>query len=219
MYHVGIRVAPQDRRLSDEEWGEIAREMVDAAGLAPAGDPRAVRWVAVRHADDHIHVVATMARQDGLKPDVNYDIPRMQARARVLEERYGLRRLVSGDRTASQWLTQAEIEKTQRGEREVPARTELGRLVRRAAATAGSDEEFFAAVQACGVRLKVRTGERGRATGYAVALPGDRTAGRTAVWYSGSRLAPDLSLPRVRERWTTPTPTPVAVDATWLRCR
>jgi hypothetical protein len=202
VYHLGIRVAPQDRVLTDQEWAEIAREMVDAAGLAPAGDPRGVRWVAVRHAPDHIHIVATMARQDGRKPALHDDIPRMQARARQLEVRYGLRQLTSGDRTASQWLTRAELEKTERSGLEAPARTELGDLVRRAGAAAGSEEEFFALVEAAGVRVKVRRGQGGEATGYAVALPGDRTAARTAVWYSGSRLAPDLSLPRVRERWT-----------------
>ena len=34
-------------------------------GLAPHGDASAVRWVAVRHDDYGIHVVATLVRQDG----------------------------------------------------------------------------------------------------------------------------------------------------------
>jgi hypothetical protein len=38
---------------------------MDRVDLAPAGDEEAVRWVAVRHADDHIHIVATLARADG----------------------------------------------------------------------------------------------------------------------------------------------------------
>jgi hypothetical protein len=33
-------------------------------GLAPEGDPDGVRWVAVRHADNHVHAVATLVRQD-----------------------------------------------------------------------------------------------------------------------------------------------------------
>jgi hypothetical protein len=37
-------------------------------GFAPKGDEAGVRWVAFRHADDHIHIVATLARQDGARP-------------------------------------------------------------------------------------------------------------------------------------------------------
>jgi len=34
---------------------------MDRTGLAPFGDALGVRWVAVRHAADHIHLVATLA--------------------------------------------------------------------------------------------------------------------------------------------------------------
>ncbi len=51
-----------DRWLSDAEWADIAETYLDRMGLAPRGDDLGVRWVAVRHADDHMHVVATLAR-------------------------------------------------------------------------------------------------------------------------------------------------------------
>jgi hypothetical protein len=54
-----------DRYLSDGEWRDIAATYLDRIGLAPRGDDLGVRWVAVRHAADHVHVVATLARQDG----------------------------------------------------------------------------------------------------------------------------------------------------------
>ncbi|WP_433347275.1 hypothetical protein ACQP25_29610 [Microtetraspora malaysiensis] len=41
---------------------------MNRTGLARDGDDDGVRWVAVRHADDHIHIVATLARQDRTKP-------------------------------------------------------------------------------------------------------------------------------------------------------
>ncbi|MFJ8888221.1 hypothetical protein ACIRJR_33130 [Streptomyces sp. NPDC102402] len=44
--------------------------------------------------------------------------------------------------------------------------------------------------------------------GYAVALPGDRAdRGTRPVWFSGSKLAYDLSLPRIRERFDLPAGT------------
>jgi uncharacterized protein (DUF1778 family) len=60
---IGLRLADGDRRSSDAEWSQAARDVVDRTGFAPADDPGACRWVAVRHADDHIHIVVVLARQ------------------------------------------------------------------------------------------------------------------------------------------------------------
>jgi hypothetical protein len=38
----------------------VAAEIMHRTGLAPCGDDAAVRWVAVRHAADHVHIVATI---------------------------------------------------------------------------------------------------------------------------------------------------------------
>jgi hypothetical protein len=65
VWHCPVRAAPEDRILSDAEWAEVATQIMDRTGLAPQGDESGVRWVAVRHAPDHIHLVATLARQDG----------------------------------------------------------------------------------------------------------------------------------------------------------
>ncbi|MFC8996319.1 hypothetical protein ACFT7U_11515 [Streptomyces rochei] len=53
----------------------------------------------------------------------------------------------------------------------------------------------------------------GNVTGYSVAMPGDRDGGQRAVWFPGARLAFDFSLPRVRERWTTPVSVPTIAPA------
>ncbi|WP_435137802.1 relaxase/mobilization nuclease domain-containing protein [Actinacidiphila sp. bgisy144] len=201
VYHVPVRLDPGDRILSDDEFADVAREIMDAVGIAKKGDPMGARWVAVRHADDHIHIVATLARQDGRVPDVRRDYKKMQARARELEKRYGLRRLSSGDKTASRWPTSEELGKAERHGRDETPRETLQRRVREAAAGARSDGEFFAAIEQAGIRLRKRVAPDGTVTGYSVALPGDRTGAGRAVWFPGTKLAPDLSLPRVRERW------------------
>jgi MobA/VirD2-like, nuclease domain len=202
VYHVPVRLDPGDRKLTDDEWADIAREVMHATGVAPKGDPMGARWVAVRHADDHIHIVATLARQDGLKVHLSQDKIKMQACARELEKRYGFRQLRSGDKTASRWPTTAEAEKAARLGRAEAPRLTLQRTVRRAAAGAQSDDDFFGAIRSAGLRLDIRSTAGGAVTGYSVALPGDRTGAGRAVWFRGSSLAPDLSLPRVRERWT-----------------
>ncbi len=59
-------------------------------GLAPDGDLRAVRWLGIRHGDDHVHLVATLVRQDGRTVWGGNDYRLAQAAARELEHRYGL---------------------------------------------------------------------------------------------------------------------------------
>ena len=213
VYHVAVRLAPEDRALSDAEWADVAREILDAAGVAPVDDAAGCRWIAMRHADDHIHIVATLARQDGRTPSIRRDWPKMQARARELERRLGLVQLGSGDRTAAPWPQYAELEKAKRRGRPEPARFTLRTAVREAAAGATDEHDFFTRLERAGLRVQQRVAPDGAVTGYSVALPGDRTAASRAVWFSGSRLAPDLSLPRIRERWTGAAP--AGNVATW----
>jgi len=56
VYHLVLRNDPGDRRLSDEEGGQVCRAAMDRTGIAPEGDPAGSRWVPVRHAEDHVHL-------------------------------------------------------------------------------------------------------------------------------------------------------------------
>jgi hypothetical protein len=216
VYHVAVRNPPEDRTLTDAEWARVARELMHAAGIAPHGDDQGCRWVAVRHADDHIHIVATRARQDGRQPDISWDIVKMHDVARRFEVEFGLRRLTHGDRTARKWSRTGEAEKAARRGLQETAREMLQRAVRVAAAAATSDADFFARLGVAGLRVQQRIGPDGNITGYSVALPGDRDGRQQPVWFSGSRLAADLSLPRVRERWQTASvPRPIAPAEAW----
>jgi hypothetical protein len=204
VWHLSVRAAPEDPILSDEQWGEIARRMVAATGIAPDGDDAACRWAAVRHADDHIHIIATIVREDGRQARLRQDGKRSQAEARKIEIDYGLRRLHVGDGTAAQRPTSAERHKAEREGRERTAREELRETVRRAVAGTASTEEFFDRLAAAGLLIRKRVAPSGDLLGYKVALPDDRNKDGDPVFYSGSKLAPDLSLPRIRERWTLP---------------
>lgn len=205
VWHLSVRNGPTDRILSDEEWGDIARRMVAAAGIDDPDQGAGCRWVAVRHADDHIHILATLAREDGYRPDLDRDAVRVQAEARLLEQELGLRRLKPGDGTAAQRPTSAERHKAERQGRERTAREELRETVRRAVAGAVSEDEFFGRLAAAGLLVKTRVAPSGDLLGYKVALPDDRNKDGEPVYYPGARLAPDLSLPRIRERWSADT--------------
>jgi hypothetical protein len=204
VWHCVLRAAPQDRMLSDEEWGRLARDVMDRTGLAPRGqEDDAVRWVAVRHAADHIHVVAMLARQDGGSPRLWKDFYRVREACQAAEERHGLRRTAPGDRTAGHRPTRAENEKGRRHGRPEAPRVTLRRAVSTAAAGAADEEEFFARLRDAGVLVRTRfsTRDPGQVTGYAVALGGDTARGGGPVWFGGGKLAADLSLPKLRCRW------------------
>ncbi|MFF0448069.1 relaxase/mobilization nuclease domain-containing protein [Streptomyces sp. NPDC004609] len=205
VWHLSVRNAPTDRILTDDEWADIARRMVAATGIDnPDHDGAGCRWAAVRHADDHVHIIATLVREDGYKPDLDHDAARAQAEARLLEAEYGLRRLNAGDGTAARRPTSAERHKATRDRRERTPREELREAVRRAVAGADGEAEFFDRLAATGLLVRHRVAPSGDLLGYTVALPDDRNGKGEPVFYSGSKLAPDLSLPRIRERWTTP---------------
>ncbi|HUY52723.1 MAG TPA: hypothetical protein VMV92_44650 [Streptosporangiaceae bacterium] len=89
VWHCSVRAAPGDRMLSDAEWGQLAAGIMDRTGFAPTGDEFGVRWVAVRHAPDHIHIVATLARQDGRRVKTWNDFFRVREACQDAEGRPG----------------------------------------------------------------------------------------------------------------------------------
>jgi len=207
VWHCSMRAAPQDKMLSDDEWAQIACDVMHRTGLAPFGqEDDAVRWVALRHGDDHIHLVAMLARQDGRRPRMGNDRYRVRDACLAAEQRYGLQRTAPGDRTAACRPSRAESEKAgRRGLQEAPRLT-LRRHVSTAAAAAASEQEFFTGLRRSGVLVRTRSSTRnpGEVTGYAVALPGDTSKTGNPVWYGGGKLAADLTLPKLRRRWAEP---------------
>jgi hypothetical protein len=173
VWHCSVRAAPGDRMLSDEEWAQVACEIMHRTGLAPYGqEDEAVRWVAVRHATDHIHIVAMLARQDGTRPRLWNDYYRVGEACRATEDRYGLRHTAPRDRTAARRPTRAESEKARRHGLHEPPRVTLRHAVATAAAAASNEREFFAYLDAAGINVRRRhsTCNPGEITGYAVAL-------------------------------------------------
>ncbi|WP_406439012.1 mobilization protein [Streptomyces sp. NBC_01613] len=201
VWHLSIRNAAGDRILTDEEWGQIARRMVAATGIDP-DDGAGCRWAAIRHADDHIHIIATLVREDGRRPNHHRSGKRAQAEARLIEAEYDLQRVNPGDGTAARRPTSAERHKAERQGRERTAREELRETLRRAVAGVDSEGEFFDRLAAAGVLVHRRVAPSGDLLGYKVALPDDLNKDGEPVFYPGSKLAPDLSLPRIRERWS-----------------
>jgi len=159
--------------LSDPEWAQVAAGIMHRTGLAAEHDELGVRWVAVRHAADHIHIVATLARQDGGRPRIWNDFYRVREACQDAEWRFALCSTAPGDRTAARRPTRAESEQaTRRGWDETP-RARLRGEVSVAVAGARTEQEFFTRLARAGVAVRRRysTINPGEVTGYAVGLP------------------------------------------------
>jgi hypothetical protein len=192
--------------LSDADWAQIGTDIMHRTGLAPVDDEGGVRWVAVQHAADHIHIVATLARQDGCGPRIWYDFYRVREACRNAETQFGLRPTALADRTADRRPGRAETEQAARRRWKEPPRVRLRREVATAAAGAGTEQEFFTRLAGSGVAVHKRysTLNPSEVTGYAVGLPEHVSKHGGLIWYSGGKLAADLSLPKLRRRWSTP---------------
>lgn len=210
VYHLILSVdRKRDRSLTDAEWADVAREHMDRVGLAPRDDSLgSVRWVAIRHADDHVHVVATLARQNGKQawlPTGDHYL--LRDASMDMEVKYDLVRTPPADRTATRTSNRAEVEKAarQREWRPNGAETDrdvLRREVRAAAAASTSEAEFFDRLERGGVVDVVKRMSQqneGEVTGYRVALVGGATAATTREkleeWQRLRVSRPDLPRP------------------------
>lgn len=201
VWHCSARVAAGDRVLSDAEWASVAREPLDDAGVAAQGDTAGPRWVTIRHADDRVHIAVVLVRQDSCRRFwPSRDFLRLSEAARRIERRLGLTVTAAADGTAARAPGRGEIEKARRQGKE-PARVELARAVRVSAVAADNPVAFIAAHEDAGYLVELRRAPSGDPLGYKVARRGDMTASGETVFYSGSKLAPDLSLPRLMRAW------------------
>ncbi len=153
--------------------------------------------MAVRHADDHIHVVATLARQDGRRVFPRNDHSRAREASLIIEARYDLIRTSPAGRTSSRPPSRGETRKHQatvgaeraagRPAPSAPDRLMLRQLGRAAAVGSSGWEEFTEQLSRQGVLLRPRmsamTPGRSRAT------PSPCPAAPTASRRSGTAAA------------------------------
>ncbi|WP_226351791.1 relaxase/mobilization nuclease domain-containing protein [Pseudonocardia sp. ICBG601] len=208
VWHCSLRNSPEDPVLSDEQWARVVEDLMDRTGIARCGDSDGCRWVAIRHADDHVHVAAVLVGQEsGRRVAPFRDFVRAREMCRDWEQRLGLAPTAGADRSSVTGPSQAEQEKALRRGAEETSREWLRRQVRAAAVQGRDAEGFVAALSRRGVSVRPRyavAGDRSSGmVGYAVSVPGDKTAAGRSVWFSGRRLAADLSLPNLRARWAS----------------
>ncbi|PXY16510.1 relaxase/mobilization nuclease domain-containing protein [Prauserella muralis] len=210
VYHVPVSVHVEDGELSDEQWAQVAQEAAEALGFTETDTRSAVPWMAMRHGlskegNDHIHFVAVLYRESGEAVSVHRDFAVWEEIRHAAEDRWGLRKTRRRGGGLPE-LKRGEIARAEREQRAEPARQTLARTVRAAATAARDEAEFVHRVRQAGLLIRPRWEQGGQrhATGYAVALT--PAAGERPIWYGGGKLAADLTLTSLRERWPQASP-------------
>lgn len=209
VWHCSLSLRVGERELTDQEWGDIANEFVDAMGFTETSGKAPCRWAAVNHGtssngNHHIHIAVSLVREDGTKASTHGDYKRSQDTCRELEKRHGLEQLSTV--RASRGFDRAEPQTAVRDEREM-YRASLSRKVRAAATGAHTEAEFIRAGRASGLLMRPRY-EKGTTDviiGYSVAERPTKSsdgAAQRPIWYGGGKLAKDLGLGQLREQWT-----------------
>jgi hypothetical protein len=163
--------------------------------------------VAVRHAEDHIHLVATLAREDGRPPRIWGDYARLAVVAHEFEDLFGLRSTAGrDDRTAAPRPGVKEQVTAEALGRPVAPRVVLRTKVKAAAAASTGFADFTSRLAEAGVTVWPRMSELrpDQMTGYSVSLNDWTNAAGAPVRFGGGKLAPDLSLPKLTARWGEP---------------
>lgn len=65
VFHLDVRLAPEDRSLTGQEWSEVAHRIAHAAGIEIPGDDQGCRWVAFQARPHHLSLIASLIRLEG----------------------------------------------------------------------------------------------------------------------------------------------------------
>ncbi|MEU2131765.1 relaxase/mobilization nuclease [Streptomyces sp. NPDC018352] len=64
IFHLDIRLHPDDRELTGPEWAEAAHRLARASGIEVPGDEQGCRWIAVQAQPGRLDVIANLIRID-----------------------------------------------------------------------------------------------------------------------------------------------------------
>ncbi|MBF6138258.1 hypothetical protein IU501_35385 [Nocardia otitidiscaviarum] len=223
VWHCVLSLSPGEE-LSDERWAKVVNDFMGRMGFTGTADGRQApaRWAAVRHGhsgehgdgQDHIHIAASLVREDGSKVSTfDYgpgrakgDWKRAQEVCGELEREYGLKVLASRHEGGGlSGNSRAETERAREGTGETE-RERLRRAVRAVATAAENETEFVRGLREAGVALRPRyaQGDTTDVTGYSVRF--QRGGGEVGPWVGGGKLAKDLTLTALREQQWDDTP-------------
>lgn len=200
VWHCALRAAPEDPVLDDARWATIAAQHIEAMGLG--GYP----WVAVRHGDDHVHLVACRVDPAGRVWRDSHDYARSMRSCRQLERDHGLA-VLDGARRTARYASTTAGERARARRRGVDAervRLRDAMHAARAAAAGAGVAGWERALESRGVLYRAARTHDGTVIGYRVSLPGWTDPDGEQVWLKASQVDRALSWVRIRTQFDNP---------------
>lgn len=225
VWHCSLSLHVDEGQLTDEKWGAIAQEFMDGMGFTETSGRSPARWAAVRHGvstkgNDHIHIAASVVREDGTKVDLWRSKKRASEIAGELERKHGLAVIASRETSSGErGYHRAEKHRAEREGSPELDRELLARRVRACATASKSEAEFVRRLRGQGLvaRPRFASGRSDVVVGYKVAVR--PATGHTPVFCGGGHLAKDLTLPRLRSEWEDSPQASSAAVAEWNAAR
>ena len=194
IWRSSLRAAPEDRALSDEEWGQIAKTYAERMGFKDCP------WTATRHGDDHVHVTVSRVDWEGRLVSDRWDYARAQTVCREIETRH---QLVNASERYQRGRPEVSHGEREHAERRgvVPEREQLRDRVAEAVALAnGSLESYEQHLGGRGIVYRRNEAATGRVSGYSYGLAGHLDPAGEQVWFKGSQLGRDFRWSVTQER-------------------
>lgn len=189
-----LRVTPEDKPLTDKQWGSIAGEYVKKMGYDKGP------WEATRHGDDHIHITASKITWEGHQVKDSHDYARAQKVCRTLESDHGLIDASTRFNTDRPQVRNGELSSAQR-RGVAPERDRLRQRITLAEEKSGGDRgRFEKELAKNGVQARANVASTGKVSGYSYALHGHTDPQGEKVWWKGSQLGKEFSWARQGER-------------------
>lgn len=200
-YHVALAAAPEDRRMSDREWGQVSERFASEMGLDSCA------WVAVRHDDvqrdgrEHVHLLAVAVTDEGGRWDDSLDRPRAITACREIEAERGLAVADAPERRGYQDATTPQAARyPARRDQEVPDKQRArGMLERAIDRSDGTWQGLERQAEQEGLRLALRERD-GQVKGVGVTV--ERSDGEGERTFKASALHRSLSAAGIGERLT-----------------
>lgn len=86
IFHLDVRLHPDDRELSRAEWAEAAHRLARAAGIETPGGHNGCHWIAVQGKPGRVDLIANLIRLDGAWQHQPADLlRRLSDEARLIE--------------------------------------------------------------------------------------------------------------------------------------
>ena len=194
VHRTALRLADDDRQLTDKEWRQVAERYVKEMGFQDCP------WTAMRHGNEHIHITVSRVQWDGRLASDAHDFRRSHQAARSIERAYGLIDASERSNPGRPQVQSGERARAERTGQAAPRDTLRERLDQALSRSAGTREGYEAAMSSSGVRFVANEAKTGRMNGYRYGLAGHADANGEQVWFKGSQLGRDFTWSTTQRR-------------------